>query len=276
MTIWIARPAQMSLGAESLAACGMTWLLDCDGVIWLADTPVPGAAEAVARLRAAGERVLFLTNNSWPRLGDHLAKLEQMGMASGPEDVVTSAMAAACLIRPGEKVLVIGGPGVHEELEKRGAELLEPGRCDPREAETVVVGMDLSFDFSRLAAATTALRAGARLVATNEDATFPTAAGLLPGAGSVVAAVATAGGAEPAVAGKPHEPVAQLVRQLAGEVRIMVGDRPSTDGCFAAVLEVPFGLVLTGVTPADHGPVEPPPDHEAPDLAALVDALLGS
>ncbi len=252
----------------------MTWLLDCDGVIWLADTPVPKAAEAVDRLRRLGERVVFLTNNSWPRRADHLAKLEQMGMPADPEDVVTSAMAAARLVKAQERLLVLGGPGLHEELERAGAVLIEPGSGDATEAEAVVVGIDLNFDFSRLAAATTALRGGARLIATNEDATFPTAAGLLPGAGSILAAVATAGGRQPLVAGKPHQPIADLVRQLAGEIRLMVGDRPSTDGRFASVLGVPFGLVLTGVTAPDHGPIEPSPDHEAPDLAALVEQLL--
>lgn len=248
----------------------MTWLLDCDGVIWLADEPIPGAAEAVARLRAAGQRILFLTNNSWPRREDHLRKLEHLGMPAERDEVVTSAMAAARLVDEGERVLVIGGPGVHEELAARGAEVFDPGEGDPKSADTVVVGMDLGFSFARLAAATTALRNGARLVATNEDATFPTGDGLLPGAGSVVAAVATAGGVQPEVAGKPHEPVARLVKEMAGEITIMVGDRPSTDGRFARLLGVRFGLVLTGVTAPGHGPLEPSPEVEAADLLGLV------
>jgi phosphoglycolate/pyridoxal phosphate phosphatase family enzyme len=252
----------------------MTWLLDCDGVIWLADEAIPGAAEAIRRLRDAGERVIYLTNNSWPRRDDHLKKLERFEMPAERDDIVTSAMAAARLVETGERVLVIGGPGVHEELAARGAELFEPGEGDPKSADVVVVGMDLGFSFARLAAATTALRNGARLVATNEDATFPTSEGLLPGAGSVVAAVATAGGKEPVVAGKPHEPVAALVREVGGDIDIMVGDRPSTDGRFARLLGVRFGLVLTGVTAPGHGPLDPSPDLEANDLSKLVEAGL--
>ena len=253
----------------------MTWLLDCDGVIWLADQPIDKAAEAVARLRAAGERVVFLTNNSWPRRADHVAKLEAMGIPAGLDDVVSSSMAAARLVEPRERVLLLGGPGLAEELRLRGAEVVEPGEGELGAVSKVVVGMDLAFDFSRLAAATTALRAGGvTLVATNEDATFPTAHGLLPGAGSVVAAVATAGGATPVVAGKPHAPVAALVRELVGTVTVMVGDRPSTDGRFARALGVPFGLVLTGVTPKDHGRLDPPADVEAADLSSLVETVL--
>lgn len=253
----------------------VTWLLDCDGVVWLADDPIPGAAAAVARLREAGERVVFLTNNSWPRLNEHVDKLNRMGMQARAEDVLTSSMAAARLVSRGERVLVLGGPGVHEELAARGAELLEPGEGDPRSCSAVVVGIDLALTYARLSAATAALRDGrARLIATNDDATFPTSEGLLPGAGSIVAAVSTAGGVTPVIAGKPHDAVAELVRESIGPVSMMVGDRPSTDGRFARVLGVPFGLVLTGVTPPDHGPIDPTPELEAADLAQLVEAAL--
>lgn len=248
----------------------MTWLLDCDGVIWLAEEPVPGAVEAVRALREHGEHVVFLTNNSWPRAADHLAKLARMGIAAERDDVLTSSMAAARLVEASDRVLVLGGPGLKEELTARGAVVIEPGEGDPLSVQHVAVGIDLSFSWSRLAAATTALRHGARLLATNEDATFPTAHGVLPGAGSVVAAVSTAGGVAPVVAGKPYEPTAALVRERYSDVVMMVGDRPSTDGRFARLLGVPFGLVLTGVTPPGHGPVDPHPDLEAADLPGLV------
>ena len=186
----------------------MTWVLDCDGVIWLADDPIPGAADAVARLRGSGERGVFVTNNSYPARADHLAKLARMGMTTADEDLITSAGAAATLLEAGEQVLVLGGPGIVEALSNRGVEAIEPGTVrGDGEIAAVVVGFDLKFDFARLAAATTALRNGARLIASNDDATFPTSSGLLPGAGSFVAAVARAGGVEPVVAGKPFPPL---------------------------------------------------------------------
>ena len=249
----------------------MAWVLDCDGVIWLSEEPIPGAPEAVRRLRRAGERVVFLTNNSFPRLSDHLAKLERLGIPTGPDDVISSAMAAAALFEPGERVLVLGGPGIVEALEASGVEPVVPGAGEGDErVDAVVVGFDLEFDFRRLAAATRALRSGARLVGTNEDATFPTPQGLLPGAGSLLSAVATAGGVRPTIAGKPHVPVADLVRRRVGEVATVVGDRPSTDGGLARRLGARFALVLTGITPPGHGPVDPEPDIEAADLASLV------
>ncbi|MGH9292200.1 MAG: HAD-IIA family hydrolase [Acidimicrobiales bacterium] len=253
----------------------MTWVLDCDGVVWLAEEAIPGAAEAVSRLRSSGERVVFLTNNSFPRRDDHLRKLERMGMASEPEDLISSAMATARLFRPGERALVVGGPGIVEALGAAGVEVHEPGSASALEGvDAVVVGFDMQFDFARLAAATTALRAGARLVATNDDATFPSTGGVLPGAGAFVAAVSTAGGATAIVAGKPHRAVAELVAERVGDIAMVVGDRPSTDGLFARRLGAPFGLVLTGVTPSGHGPLDPAPAFEEADLAALVETVL--
>jgi len=252
----------------------MNWVLDCDGVIWLADDPIPGAPEAVRRLREGGDRVVFVTNNSYPRRADHLAKLSRLGMPTADEDLVTSAGAAATLLEPGERALVLGGPGVLEALAQRGVEAVEPGSVErDMKVDAVVVGFDLKFDFARLAAATTALRGGARLIASNDDATFPTGSGVLPGAGAFVAAVARAGGIEPVVAGKPNPPLVALLGRSVGSVDVVVGDRPSTDGELAVRLGARFGLVLTGVTRPGHGPVTPAPSIEADDLASLVSRL---
>lgn len=244
----------------------MTWALDLDGVVWLAETPIPGAAEAVARLRDRGERVVFLTNNSSPTVDDYVKKLAGMGIPADAEDVLTSAQAAARLMEPGSTALLCAGPGVAEALETRGVRVVREGPAD-----AVVVGWHKDFDFARLAAATAAIHGGARLVGTNEDATYPTPTGQLPGGGALLAAVATAGGVTPMVAGKPHLPMADLVAERVGAVEVMVGDRPSTDGVFARRLEARFALVLSGVTSAAQLPVAPVPDVVAPDLAALVD-----
>jgi 4-nitrophenyl phosphatase len=242
----------------------VAWVLDLDGVIWLADQPIPGAAEAVARLRAAGERVLFVTNNSSAPVGDQEAKLARLGIPAAG-DVVTSAMAGARLVSPGERVLVCGGPGIVEAVAARGAEPVRDG-----DADVVVVGFHRDFDYERLRVAATAVRRGARLVATNDDATYPTPEGPIPGGGAIVAAVAYASGVDPVVAGKPHEPMAELVRSLAGPSGTVVGDRPDTDGRFARTLGWRFALVLTGVTSAGDLPVDPDPDVVAESLAALV------
>ncbi len=233
-------------------------------MIWLADQPIPGSAEAVAALRQRGVRLVFVTNNSSLRVADYVAKLAGMGVDAAPEDVLTSAQAAASLLEPGTSAVVCGGPGVTEALEERG---VEPRRDGP--ADAVVVGWHRDFDFARLTAAATAARAGARLIGTNQDATYPTPDGLLPGAGSILAAVEVAAGVEATVAGKPHPPIIELLRQRAGPIELVVGDRLDTDGALARALDAPFGLVLSGVTRQAPEGSDQRPAHVAVDLRAL-------
>jgi HAD superfamily hydrolase (TIGR01450 family) len=245
----------------------VNWVLDLDGVVWLVDTPIPGAADAVNRLRSAGEHVVFVTNNSFLTVADYDEKLARHGIDLAGA-VVTSAMAAASLIAPGERVLVCGGPGVVEAVERCGAV-----RVDSADADVLVVGIHPDFNYDRMRLAATAVRNGARFIATNDDATYPTPDGPIPGAGAILAAIETASGARATVAGKPYEPMANTVRAHLGDDRgIVVGDRPDTDGRFARTIGYPFALVLTGVITADEvGSVDPQPDEVAPDLTALVE-----
>jgi len=249
----------------------VAWILDLDGVVWLAGDAIPGAVDAIARLRDSGERVCFVTNNSSQRVGDQEAKLATFGIPADG-DVLTSAMAAALLLQPGQTALVCAGDGVDEALERRGVHTVREG-----DADAVIVGFHLDFDYERLRAAHAAVRHGAQLIGTNDDATYPTPDGPIPGGGAILAAVSTACGIAPTVAGKPYAPMAGLVRELAGDgPHVVVGDRPSTDGLFAVTLGAPFGLVLSGVTTKADLPVTPEPTWVSTDLAALVDERVPS
>ena len=250
----------------------MAWILDLDGVVWLAEQPIPGAADAVARLRGAGERVGFVTNNSYVPRRDVEAKLARFRIDPGG-DVFTSAMAVARLVEPGERVLLVAGPGAREELEARGATIVEAGDAD---TDAVVVGFNPRFDYPLMTAASSAVRSGARLLATNDDATYPTPGGVIPGGGAILASIVKATSVAPIVAGKPNEPMIDLVRDRVGSEGIFVGDRPDTDGRFAYALGYRFGLVLSGVTAPLDLPVQPAPHVVAADLAALVAAELGT
>lgn len=247
----------------------MAWALDLDGVVWLADQPIPGAADAIAMLRGAGERLAFVTNNSSVPRGDVAAKLASFGIEPR-DDVITSAMAAATLVAPGARVLVCAGPGVVEELEQRGVEVVRDG-----DADAVMVGFHRDFDYERMRIAATAVRRGARLIATNDDATYPTPEGVIPGGGAILASIVTATGVRPSIAGKPHQAMAALVRAHLGDEGTMVGDRLDTDGQFAGLMGYGFALVLSGVTTDADLPGTPCPDHVFPDLAAAVAGLLG-
>lgn len=250
------------------AATPAGWALDLDGVIWLGDEAIPGAARAVEQLRAAGHPVLFVTNNSSTRVGDVEAKLARMGIPAQGQ-VVTSAVVAAELVSSDEVALVCGGPGVEEALLDRGVAIVSEG-----DADVVVVGYHRNFDYERMTIAATAVRRGARLLATNDDPTYPTPLGPIPGGGAILASIAVASGVEPTVAGKPYVPMVAHVRRRLGGTGVMVGDRPDTDGVFARAMGYRFALVLSGVTGPGDLPVEPTPDLVAGDLAAAVEAEL--
>ncbi len=247
-----------------------TWLIDLDGVVWLAQEPIPGSADAVARLRRAGLGVLFATNNASPTIDELRRRLAAAGIEAGADDIVTSAQAAASMLEPGSTALVCADGGVLEALAARRVSVVADGPAD-----AVVVGWTRRFDFELLASAATAVRLGARLVGTNEDPTHPTPGRLLPGSGALLAAVATAAQTAPEVAGKPHDPFVALVRSRAPDAVRMVGDRPSTDGVLARRLGLPFALVRTGVTSDGREPMSVEPDEDAPDLLTLVRRHLG-
>jgi HAD superfamily hydrolase (TIGR01450 family) len=250
--------------------------IDLDGVVWRADVPIPGAAEAVGRLRDAGVEVVYVTNNANPAVAEHEAKLASFGIdATGA--VLSSPMAAASLLLAGERVLCAGGPGVVEAVRGAGAEPVSYDEADDGAppVDVVVVGFHQDFDYRKLRIASGAVREGARFIATNDDTTYPTATGLVPGNGAIVAGIAAAAGVRPTIAGKPHPPIADVVRARCGPVGLVVGDRADTDGRFAVAMGWRFGLVLSGVTAAADLPVDPPPDLVAVDLGALVEQLLG-
>lgn len=253
---------------------------DLDGVIWRGDEPIVPAVGGVVALRAAGVRVAFLTNNSSMTTAEITAKLSAAGVPAEAESVLSSAHAAADVLARSlpvaSRVLACAGPGVVEALEARSFTVVDQGP-----AAAVVVGWHRDFDFDRLARASEAIRDGARFIATNVDATYPVPNGLLPGNGALVAAVATASGRQPEVAGKPEAPTVALVKARFGESGVMVGDRPSTDGALADALGWPFALVLSGVTTASGVPggeaiPDPPPRWVEADLGELAPRLIAT
>jgi 4-nitrophenyl phosphatase len=255
-------------------------LCDLDGVVWLAHHPIAGSVEAIASLETHGHRVVFVTNNSFSTLAEHHGALARLGIAA-EGNVITSSMAAATLVEPGERVMVVGGAGIVEALSSRGCQVLSDAD-DPTRVDAVMVGLHRGLTYDGLARATQALHRGARLIGTNDDATFPTPDGPVPGGGAMLAALQTASGQAGVIAGKPHHPMATAVRNLLGVATgtmpewwhdvVMVGDRPSTDGAFARLLGCRFALVRSGVTAPGEDP-EMSVDLDVADLAAVAAAI---
>jgi len=243
-------------------------LCDLDGVVWLKHEPLPGAVDAIADMRSRGHRVLFVTNNSSKTLGEQVAILESLGIPARG-DVCTSAQAAALLVNTADRVLVAGGPGVREAIEAVGAIVAATTDDDVddvsfartvRGVVAVIVGYHATFNYRGMTRAAVAVRAGARLIGTNEDPTYPTPHGPIPGGGAILASIAVASGVDPTVAGKPHAPMGELVRRTLGVEDLshawMVGDRNTTDGGFARTIGSRYAMIRSGTEEPD--PHRPP------------------
>ena len=249
-------------------------LFDLDGVLYLADQVIPGAAEAVSRLRERGVPSAYATNNA-SRLGvDVAALLTRLGIPAEEGEVITSARVAARLLAdrlpPGAAVLVVGAEALHEEVRGVG---LRPV-SEARDAVYVVQGYGPEVGWRDLAEASVAIRAGAGWVATNADRTLPSPRGPLPGNGALVAALATALDRQPdAVVGKPSPSLfLDSARERRATRPLVVGDRLDTDIEGANRAGMDSLLVLTGVSRAADlltAPVERRPTYVAEDLSGL-------
>ncbi|HEV8564695.1 MAG TPA: HAD-IIA family hydrolase [Actinomycetota bacterium] len=246
------------------------FLFDLDGVLYRGDRPVPAAADAVARLRRAGKRLAFVTNNSSRTPESVAARLGSVGIPAGADEVETSAMATAELLgdRAVHTAFVVGEDGVRRALADAGITLVAAEDAVP---DVVVVGWDHAADYSKLAAASLFVQRGAKLVATNADASYPAPEGLLPGAGALLAAIATTTGAIAEVVGKPHAPLLRAALARAGGGRpLVIGDRIDTDVEGANALGWHSLLVLTGVTTrADLEASSARPTYVGEDLLTL-------
>ncbi|MDR3069128.1 MAG: HAD-IIA family hydrolase [Cellulomonas sp.] len=249
-------------------------LVDLDGVTFRGHLPVPGAAEALTGARDAGMRVLFVTNNASRTSAVVADQLVGLGIATTPDDVLTSAHAAAVYLRerldPGATVLVVGADALREAVREQGLVVVDSADAHP---PAVVQGFGPEVGWHQLAEAAYAVADGAWYVASNLDGSLPTVRGYAPGNGALVAAVVTATGVQPDSCGKPSPVMYQIGQQRAGASRpLVVGDRLDTDLAGARAGGYPGLHVLTGVSSGRDDVLAPPsqrPSFVGADLGAL-------
>jgi len=250
-------------------------LVDLDGVVWIGREPVPGSAETLRALLAAGKRLVFVTNNPGKPPAAYAERLAALGVEVDEGRIVTAGMVAARLAADaageGGSAFVIGAAPLKEMTAASGLRLVE-GK-EAWEADAVVVSGHRGFDYEELLAAKRALERGAALLATSRDPTMPYPGGELPGTGAVLAAVETASARRAEIAGKPERHLFEMAREALGDAKrvAMVGDRVSSDiaGGKAAGLETI--LVLSGTTSREEaGAAEPAPDFVLEDLRGLL------
>jgi len=268
--------AVLGRSAETLSRGYDLAMLDLDGVVYIGPDAVPGAPAHLAAARSAGLRLAFITNNA-SRTPDQVAgHLSELGVDAAPDDVVTSAQAAARLLTErfgaGSQVVCLGAEGLRQALESEG--LVAVGADD--EAVAIATGYGPEVRWAEIMRAAVRIRDGLPWVASNTDATFPAAFGVAPGHGVQVDMLRRFAGVDPVVAGKPERPLLdETVRRMGGNRPLMVGDRLDTDIEGARRAGYDSLLVLTGVTgltelvTAAH---EVRPTYVAADLGGLLEA----
>ncbi len=268
-------------------------IFDLDGVVYRGDRLISGAAALIGAVHERGIGVRFATNNSMATRTEYAQRLAGMGIAATADEVVTSTSATIDHLRAHlpevHRVLAVGAPGMTAELRSAGYSVTPVadaapggyrGGSLPARYDAVVCGLDQEIDYRRIAIAATAIRDGARFVATNADARYPVPEGFLPGAGAVVAAIRTASRVEPMVIGKPEPAMFRSIleqSEVEPEDALVIGDNPDADIVAARRAGIRSILVLTGVADATAAAGlegERRPDWVAADPTAVA-ALLG-
>ena len=267
-----------TLGAseEPLAGAYDLAMLDLDGVVYIGGEAVPGAAGHLADARKAGMRLAFVTNNASRPADDVASHLRDLGVEAETDDVVTSAQAAARMLRDrfgeGAAVALLGGRGLETALR---AETLVPVAVGD-DAVALVSGYGPDVLWRDVMRAAVLVRDGLPWVASNTDLTIPTPYGTAPGHGVLVGLLSEFSDVQPVVAGKPERPLLdETIRRVGGSRPLMVGDRLDTDIDGAINADCESLLVMTGVTDLAQLVAVPAgrrPTYVAPDLGGLLEA----
>lgn len=252
-------------------------ILDLDGVLWKDLESIGHLPTNFEKIRALGLKVTIATNNSTRTSEERLEKLAGFGVNTEGVSVLTSAIATAALLQEkfpqGGDLYVVGMEGIIGEVEERGFRVFTEKNI-PENPLAVVVGMDWELNYEKIANASILIQKGVPFYATNPDKTFPTPEGLMPGAGTLLAAIETASGVAPIVAGKPSSYLFELAMQkmdVSPAETLMVGDRLETDVLGGQNAGCKTACVLSGVTQRAQAEAWlPKVDFIAADLAALL------
>ena len=226
-----------------------TLLIDLDGTLIRGKTAIPEAPETVKRLREMGKKLFFITNASMNDRNGVLKILDSVGIEAEKEEIFTSSYATAEYIsqnHPNAKVYCITEGGIEKELKEKEIETV-----NNENADVVAVGLDRKFDYEKMKTAKRAIDKGAVFIASNRDRNYPVEDELLPGAGTMVAAIQYCTKKEPVVIGKPEPFSADSIAKEYGikkEEMMLVGDNLETEGIMAEKTGIKFAFVLGGVS----------------------------
>ncbi len=247
-------------------------ILDMDGVLWRDSDPIGDLPAIFTQFNELKVKVILATNNAARTVSEYLEKFAGYGVKVEPWQITTSAMAVIYYLKSqyplGTPVHIMGEKSLVTSIEEAGY----PNH--DADVKVVIVGVDRSITYKRIEVAATCIRNGAEFLGTNPDKTFPTPHGLTPGAGAIIAAVATAAETEPLFMGKPGRYLIDLSLErlaLSPAETLMVGDRLETDILGGQISGCKTALVLSGVSTREQALTwQPAPDFIENDLASLV------
>jgi glycerol-1-phosphatase len=251
------------------------FLFDLDGVFYRGADPVPDAAAALTRLRAAGKRIAFVTNNASATPAAVAGRLDAAGVEANVDEIETSALTTAALLvqRGVTTAFVVGEDGIKDALAEMGIQVVN---ADHPAVEVVVIGLDRGVTYDALRSAGILIDRGAAFIATNPDGSFPAPGGdRWPGAGALVAAVEATTDTRAEVVGKPNAPIFEAaLARAGGGTPLVVGDRLDTDIAGADALGWDSLLVLTGISTREEAARSvTPPTYVVPDLRGLFEPV---
>ncbi len=258
-------------------------IIDMDGVLWHGNTPMPGLADFFATLRRLNINFMLATNNAAKTPALYRQKFAGFGIDIDVFNILNSAEATAQYVRgeydAGTAVYVVGDIGLHEAMKAQGFHILTIDEVyNGATAKVVVAGFNPNVVYKELAAGAICIRKGAKFIGSNQDPSYPSEWGPLPGAGALIAVLETATGVKPIFIGKPGPALFQeaMTRlQAKPENTAMVGDRLTTDiagGIAAGIYTI---LVLSGVTQKeDLANSDIQPDYILADISELAARLV--
>jgi len=243
-------------------------ILDMDGVLYQGNQPLGDLHRLFAGIQEKGLRVIMATNNATRNTDEHLAKMQSFGIELEPWQIINSIQVVVELLKRhfpnGGPIYCVVTPSTMAAIEDAGY------YNDEKNAQAVIVGLDRNLTYEKLETATLLIRSGLLYIGTNPDGSYPTPRGLLPGAGSVIAAVTTASGVQPLFAGKPEPAMFEISMERLGttsQTTLAIGDRLDTDILGGQRAGCRTGLVMSGVTtPTELEQWQPKPDLIAADL----------
>jgi len=220
-----------------------TFVFDLDGTIWNTKKLYPGVTKIINMLQKKGRQVLFVSNHTITARVDLVRTLQKLGLHIHENELVTASEGAAEFLKGKRGKVFVFGKGVKKDFRRFGIKYV--GRLP---AKFIVLGHDPTINYYKMGMIYKAFTQGAEILTTGVGRLFSYGKDMLPGMGSLAAAIENMTQKKVTFVGKPSKYMIKLVKKkVRGKRVILFGDENNSDMPFAKSLGWDSCLVLTGV-----------------------------